>query len=154
MQKLHCWAFTPHCCYPVKVKRMLLKSIFTNRHSGHVSNTIFPCKTMLPTGNKRHLASLRLPRAAPTCHVSRTRKPSSYPRYFQQWMLSLSAKFPEPTGNPATDTEGSESELAPDALENKRISFCYRNMRRPKGFICQHRNSHSSKNMNILLKLL
>lgn len=113
-----------------------------------------PCKTRLPTGNKRHLANLGLPRATATCPVSRTRKPSSYPRYFQQWILSLSGKFSEPSGNPTADTESSESELAPDALKNKWISICYRNMRRPKCFICHHGSSHSSQNLNILLKML
>lgn len=34
-------------------------------------------------------------------------------------MLSLSGKFSDPSGNPTADTESSESELAPDALENK-----------------------------------
>lgn len=150
----HCWAFIPHCCSPAKVKCMLLKSIFTNRYQSRVSNTVLPCKAMLPTGNKRHLASLRLPRATATCPVSRTRKPSSYPRSFQRWMLSLSGKFSKPTGNPTADTESSEPELAPDALENKWISFCYRSRRRPKCFICQDRNSHSSENTNVLLKLL
>lgn len=128
-----------------------IKQIFTNRYYSCESNIVLPWKNRLPTGNTRHLASLSLPRATAPCPVSRTRKPSSYSRFFQWWMLSLSGKFSEPSGNPRADTESSESELEPDALENKWFSFCYRNMRRPKCFICQHRNSHSSKSMNIML---
>lgn len=103
---------------------MLLKPVFTHRYCSYERNIVLPCKTRLPTGNKRHLASLSLPRATATCPVSRTRKPSSYSRYFQWWMLSLSGKFSEPGANPPADTESSESELAPDALENTWISFC------------------------------
>lgn len=143
-----------HCWYSAKVKGMSLKLVFTNRYYSCESNIALPCKNRLPTGNTRHLASLSLPRATALCPVSRTRKPSSYSRFFQWWMLSLSGKFSKPSGNPRADTESSESKLAPDALENKWFSFCYRNMRRPKCFICQHRNSHSSQSMNILLKLL
>lgn len=103
---------------------MLLKPIFTNRYYSYERNIVLPCKTRLPTGNKRHLASLSLLRATAICPVSRTRKPSSYSRYFQWWMLSLSGKFSGLTANPTADTESSESELAPDALENMWISFC------------------------------
>lgn len=133
----HCSTFTPHC-YSAKVKRVLLKPIFTNRSYSCVSNIVLPHKTRLPTGNKKHLASLSLPRATATCPVSRTRKPSSYPRYFHWWMLGLSGKFSEPSGKPIADTASSESELAPDSWANKWISFCYRNAGRPECFICQH----------------
>lgn len=146
-----------HCWYSAKVKCMLFNLFtnrFTNRYYSCECNIVLSCKNRLPTGNTSHLASLSLPRATAPCPVSRTRKPSSYSRFSQWWMLSLSGKFSKPSGNPIADPESYESELAPDASENKWFSFLYRNMRGPKCFICQHRNSQSSKSMNILLKLL